>query len=69
MDHNTKAIVASNLAAAFYSAVERRQPFFGEDRRLDQEPIEGLDRRNPAISPDEVLRVYETFFEQLGIGR
>ena len=69
MDHNTRAIVASNLVSAFYSAVERREPFFGEERGLGDKSTRGLDMRNPSISPDEVLKVYEMFFENLGTGR
>lgn len=61
----TKEEVASNLVIAFYSAIEPRPPYFGKERRKKNDPPEGLDMRNPSISPDEVFDVYKRFLKMI----
>ena len=64
MDKNTKYLVASNLTAAFYNGIERREPFFGEERRsTPYSPKE--DNRVPNLSVKEVFEVYSRFLAML----
>ena len=65
MNNSSTENLAASLTNAFYSAVERRPSFLGKDRRLNEVPQQGLDMRNPAISPDEVLDVYKRFLTLL----
>jgi hypothetical protein len=65
MNEKEKELVASNLVIAFYSAVEPRPPYFGPEKRRRAKPIEGLDLRNPSISPAEVLDTYRHFLKLL----
>ena len=65
MDDKTKELTASNLVVAFYSAVEPRPAFLGKNKRKADEPVDGLDMRNPSISPDEVYDVYKRFLKLL----
>lgn len=65
MDNNTKGLTASNLAIAFYSAVEPRPAYLGKERRRKDTEISGLDMRNPSISPAEVFDVYRRFLAML----
>ncbi len=63
MDEKNK-IIASNLTAAFYNGIERRVPYFGEERRtLPSSPFE--DDRVPTLSLKEVYYVYHRFLEML----
>ncbi len=63
MDENKK-IIASHLTAAFYNGVERRVPYFGEERRnIPSSPLE--DDRVPTLSLKEVYYVYHRFLEML----
>jgi len=64
MDENTKRIIASNLTAAFYNGIERREPYLGEERRANLfSPRE--DNRVPNLSLKEVYCVYRRFVEML----
>ncbi len=64
MDDNTKHLIASNLTAAFYNGIERREPFLGEERRATFfSPRE--DNRVPNLSLKEVFSVYCRFVEML----
>lgn len=64
MDKNTKRIIASNLTAAFYNGIERREPYLGEERRANLfSPRE--DNRVPNLSLKEVYCVYRRFLEML----
>jgi hypothetical protein len=65
MDEKTKEIVASNLTAAFYAGVERRVPYFGEERRSITGSPMG-DDRIPSLSLNEVFHVYSRFLSMLG---
>jgi len=63
MDENKK-IIASNLTAAFYTGIERRVPYLGEERRnIPSSPFE--DDRVPTLSLKEVYYVYHQFLEML----
>ena len=63
MDENKK-IIASNLTAAFYNGIERRVPYFGEERRtVPSSPFE--DDRVPSLSLKEVYYVYHRFLEMV----
>lgn len=64
MDDKTKELVASNLTAAFYAGVERRVPYFGEERRTIADSPMG-DDRIPSLSPSEVYHVYSCFLFML----
>ncbi len=64
MDEKAKEIIASNLTAAFYAGVERRVPYFGEERRSIALSPMG-DDRIPSLSPDEVFHVYSRFVSML----
>ncbi len=66
MDDETKRLVASNLVVAFYSAVEPRPAFIGDDRRKKDHEVTGLDMRNPSISPAEVFDVYQRLLAMIG---
>jgi hypothetical protein len=64
MNEKSKEIVASNLTAAFYSGLERRIPYFGEERRtIPNSPIQ--DDRIPSLSIEEVFHVYTRFLTML----
>lgn len=65
MDEKTKELIASNLTAAFYAGVERRVPYFGEERRSIAHSPMG-DDRIPSLSPNEVFHVYSRFLAMLG---
>jgi hypothetical protein len=67
MDEKTKEIVASNLTAAFYAGVERRVPYFGEERRSIASSPMG-DDRIPSLSLTEVFHVYSRFLSMLEEG-
>jgi hypothetical protein len=60
MDDKQKELVASNLTAAFYAGVERRVPYFGEERRSIADSPMG-DDRIPSLSLTEVFHVYSRF--------
>jgi hypothetical protein len=62
---DSKELIASNLVIAFYSAVEPLPAYLGEERRMRNKPLEGLDMRNPSISPGEVFEVYHRFLQML----
>lgn len=62
-DDEAKELIASNLVVAFYSAVEPRPAFLGKNKRKNDQPVTGLDMRNPSISPDEVYDVYKRFLK------
>jgi hypothetical protein len=60
MNEKTKEIVASNLTTAFYAGLERRIPYFGEERRsIPTSPMQ--DDRIPSLSIEEVFHVYSRF--------
>ena len=64
MDEKTKRIIASNLTAAFYNGIERREPYLGEERRANLfSPRD--DNRVPNLSLKEVYCVYCRFVEML----
>lgn len=64
MDDNTKHLIASNLTAAFYNGIERREPYLGEERRAN--PFSPRDEnRVPNLSLKEVYCVYCRFIEML----
>ena len=64
MDDNTKHIIASNLTAAFYNGIEKREPYLGEERRANLfSPRD--DNRVPNLSLKEVYCVYRRFIEML----
>ena len=64
MDDNTKHIIASNLTAAFYNGIERREPYLGEERRANLfSPRD--ENRVPNLSLKEVYCVYRRFIEML----
>lgn len=64
MDENTKRLVAGSLTAAFYNGIERREPYFGEERRTNLfSPRD--DNRVPNLSLKEVYSVYLRFVEML----
>jgi hypothetical protein len=64
MDEKSKVIVASNLTKAFYSGVERRMAYLGEERRTNPySPME--DDRIPSLSLNEVFHVYTRFLTML----
>jgi hypothetical protein len=65
MDEKTRELVASNLTAAFYAGVERRVPYFGEEKRSIADSPMG-DDRIPSLSPSEVFHVYSRFLKMLG---
>lgn len=65
MDNDLKRLAASNLAIAFYTAVEPRPAYLGKERRSKQVEVPGLDMRNPSISPGEVFEVYRRFLALL----
>jgi hypothetical protein len=65
MDEKTKEIVASNLTSAFYAGVERRVPYFGEEKRTIAHSPMG-DDRIPSLSLNEVFHVYSRFVSMLG---
>jgi hypothetical protein len=65
MDEKNREIIASNLTAAFYAGVERRVPYFGEERRSILNSPMG-DDRIPSLSPNEVFHVYSRFLHLLG---
>jgi hypothetical protein len=64
MDEKHKELVASNLTAAFYAGVERRVPYFGEERRSIADSPVG-DDRIPSLSLNEVFHVYSRFLLML----
>jgi hypothetical protein len=64
MDDNTKHLIASNLTAAFYNGIERREPYLGEERRANLfSPRD--ENRVPNLSLKEVYCVYRRFIEML----
>ena len=64
MDEQTKHLIACNLTAAFYAGAERREPYFGEERRaIPYSPKD--DNRVPSLSIDEVYHVYSRFLTKL----
>jgi hypothetical protein len=65
MDEKHLELVASNLTAAFYAGVERRVPYFGEERRTIADSPMG-DDRIPSLSLTEVFHVYSRFLNMLG---
>lgn len=64
MDEKHRELVASNLTAAFYAGVERRVPYFGEERRCITDSPMG-DDRIPSLSLSEVYHVYSRFLSML----
>jgi hypothetical protein len=64
MDEKTRELVASNLTAAFYAGVERRVPYFGQEKRSIADSPMG-DDRIPSLSPREVFHVYSCFLTML----
>ena len=66
MDDHKKELIASNLTIAFFSAVEPHPAYLGKEKRRKDKPVDGLDMRNPSISPDEVFEVYTRFLKRLG---
>jgi hypothetical protein len=64
MDEHTKHLIASNLTAAFYAGTERREPYFGEERRTIPYSSKE-DNRVPSVSIDEVYYVYSRFLTKL----
>lgn len=65
MNESSKENNASNLVVAFYSAVEARPSYLGKNNRKKDEPVSGLDMRNPSITPDEVFDLYKRFLKML----
>lgn len=65
MDNKDIELIASNLTTAFFSAVEPLPAFLGEERRTRETRPEGLDMRNPSISPGDVFDVYQRFLKML----
>jgi hypothetical protein len=64
MDDDIKHLIASNLTAAFYQGTERREPYFGEERRAMPYSSKE-DNRKPTLSIDEVYYVYSRFLMKL----
>jgi hypothetical protein len=67
MKDDENKIIASQLTAAFYAGLERRIPYFGEERRaIPNSPLE--DDRIPSLSIEEVFHVYRRFIGLLEAG-
>jgi hypothetical protein len=64
MGKYTKYLIASNLTAAFYAGTERREPYFGEERRTIPYSSKD-DNRVPSLSIEEVYYVYSRFLSKL----